>query len=75
MVMLTRSETVMELACATEGCDCRTVGADGLVKYLRLDDDTQAVRQSIGITPEKFEDLGRPDTITVTVDPGDRLND
>ena len=74
MPTLTRSQTVMDLACATEGCACRTVGVDGMVQFLQLDGDTQQIRQTVGIPVEKFDDLGRPDTITVAITPGDLLN-
>lgn len=29
----------------------------------------------VTLDPDVFDDMGQPDTITVTIEPGDRLND
>lgn len=38
-------------------------------------DDPDGSGPFLTLTADVFEDMGRPETITVTIEPGDRLND
>ena len=46
----------------------------GRLVYYRHQDDTP-VDTTISIRRSDYDDMGRPDTITVTIEPGDHLND
>lgn len=48
----------------------------GIVFTQEYDPDMpDAYRESIKISPEIFTDLGEPEVITITVEPGDKLNE
>lgn len=42
--------------------------------FASADDDTSAVLREVYVDRQTFEDLGEPDTITVSIEPGDTLN-
>ena len=47
----------------------------GRVIYRHTDDDTyDPYAATLYLSGEDYLDMGRPDTITVTIEPGDRLN-
>lgn len=42
--------------------------------FIQADEDTNVVRREVYVDRQTFEDLGEPDTITVSIEPGDTLN-
>ena len=46
----------------------------GAQLFVQLDEDTGLPSTSLTIGPQSWEDLGRPQRVTVTVEPGDLLN-
>lgn len=42
--------------------------------FASADDDTSAVLREVYVDRQTFEDLGEPDTITVSIEPGGTLN-
>lgn len=62
--MLTKTERIYEKVAATSH----------LVMFAQQDPDTFMVTSELVILPEDYEDMGSPKTITVTIEPGDRLN-
>jgi len=42
--------------------------------FIQTDEETGIVRRNVYVDVETFQDLGEPDTITVTIEPGDTLN-
>lgn len=38
-------------------------------------EDTNVIQRTVELDAEDWEEMGRPETITVTIEPGDRLND
>ena len=42
--------------------------------FSRYDEETTALNAGIWITARKRADLGNPETITITIEPGDQLN-
>jgi hypothetical protein len=53
----------------------RTATVNGEVLFERRYDDTDVVYRSLTMTAGHHEALGSPDRLTVTVEPGDRLNE
>jgi hypothetical protein len=45
-----------------------------LERFAQRDEDTQDLLSSVWVNKQTFDDLGQPDQITVTIEPGDRLN-
>ena len=53
----------------------RTIRDGGRVIYRHIDDDVyDPYAATLYLSGEDYLDMGRPDTITVTIEPGDRLN-
>lgn len=48
---------------------------DNVAIYFHISDDDTGESQVMDIPFEKFEDLGQPGHITVTIEPGDLLNE
>jgi hypothetical protein len=46
----------------------------GNITFVMLEDDHDTVVRTVKIDQQTWEDLGRPDTVTVTIQPGDLLN-
>lgn len=46
----------------------------GARAFVQRDEDTNVMRRKVYLDIETYQDLGCPDTITVTVEPGDTLN-
>lgn len=46
----------------------------GRVLFRQIDEDSLIDTTSVSITTGDWLDMGRPDTLTVTIEPGDRLN-
>lgn len=44
------------------------------VSYLAVDPDNRDYFRHFSMEKSVYDELGRPETITVTVEPGDRLN-
>lgn len=42
--------------------------------YRSSDEETGVIHRDVYISQQDFEDFGEPDVITVTVEPGDHLN-
>lgn len=64
---LLRTRTVMDL------CYAAVRKGLGSATFERLDEDGQ--RRVVELESDAWEDMGRPHTITVTIEPGDRLNE
>lgn len=47
----------------------------GLTSFLTRDEDTGSVVEAHELPEDVWVDMGSPDTITVTVEPGDLLNE
>lgn len=60
---LQKTKTVLSL---------QVVSPDG-IPFANQDEDGQ-VGPVVVLTPEVWEDMGKSDVVTVTVEPGDRLN-
>lgn len=45
------------------------------VKLVSRDDDTGGIHRAALMTRADWQDMGEPETITVTIEPGDLLND
>lgn len=41
----------------------------------RDDDNPERVKRHITLTPDEFFDMGRPEQITLSLEPGDHLNE
>lgn len=55
----------------------RVPPVDGTVRsmaFVTRDDDTHEATRIVEVTIEDWNDLGRPDQLTVTIEPGDALN-
>lgn len=67
MTIVTKSEKLLK----------RMPGADteSYVSFSRDPDEPEDFPASLAISRDEFLDLGSPEEITVTVEPGDRLND
>lgn len=63
MSELSKQELVMDLSYS-----------DSLLAIFDMGDDRKEMRQRIALQKEDWEGMGSPDKITVTVLPGDRLN-
>jgi hypothetical protein len=48
--------------------------SEGLVVFAQFDDDTSEIRCSTTLVEQDWEDMGRPEQITIAVEPGDKLN-
>lgn len=44
------------------------------VTYVAADDDTELITTAVSVTHDDYDALGEPDTVTVTIRPGDQLN-
>lgn len=44
-------------------------------RFARIDDDTGDNTRELRLTLDDWDGLGQPDVLTVTVEPGDKLND
>ena len=67
MVVLTKTQSVLDYD--QEGF--------GQVRFVSPDDKDEfdQPRKDFWFAHETYADLGEPDTITVTIEPGDKLND
>jgi len=65
---LERLRSVMELQPATPD------DAPGAVTFASTDDDTGEPTKAVVLRRDDWDDMGRPETITVTVELGDRLH-
>jgi hypothetical protein len=55
--------------------DRRPSGPDEKVRYVQEDDDVPgAVRTDVAFDYATYVDMGSPDVVTVTIEPGDLLN-
>ena len=45
------------------------------VTFASKDEDTGEVQRSVIIRLQDYEDMGRPEQVTITIEPGDRLNE
>lgn len=43
--------------------------------FIQSDEETGVVNRRVYVDSTTFEDLGQPEVITLTVEPGDQLND
>lgn len=43
--------------------------------YCAIAEDSNAILREVYLDMETYQDLGEPDTITITIEPGDTLND
>lgn len=43
-------------------------------RYWQVDEESGVIRRAVDIDIQTFQDLGEPDTITVTIEPGDTMN-
>jgi len=50
------------------------MGGIFFVAYGYVDEDSLSPIQVLSIPREKYEDMGEPEYITITIEPGDRLN-
>ena len=66
-VTLVRSQTVMTLVSAISGGRRHHCAL-----FERLDEDGD--RRTLSMEYDTWEEMGRPNTVTVTIEPGDRLN-
>lgn len=64
MPALTKTVTVLDFI---------GVDAEGMPIYCALGDETRS--HAVAVDPDVWEDMGRPDAITVTIEPGDLLNE
>lgn len=73
--MLMKTRTVLEFQSLYDGSGMRPIFAptldDSLDSEGRFD---SARRTSVSLDSDVWQDMGRPESITVTVRPGDRLN-
>lgn len=73
---LTRTRTVMTLMHASGPWTAAGVPVENqpapIATFERWTDDGN--RRTLSMEYDAWEDMGRPDTITLTVEPGDRLN-
>jgi hypothetical protein len=65
MAELTKTEVVLRLI--EGGGDWRD--------FTDFDDDSGSETVAVSIASERFEEMGCPEKVTVTIEPGDRLND
>lgn len=66
MAMLTKTASVMS---HEPGYDL-----DGLRAFYLIDEETKVINRVVHLNDETFADMGSPETITVTIEPGDRLD-
>jgi hypothetical protein len=64
--MAVLSKTVSILTYSTDIRDQRL--------YVQVDPDTEVINRQVYVDIETYQDLGEPDVITVTIEPGDTLN-
>lgn len=64
--MLTKTRSVLK----HEGGFGRPDGA----WFMARDEDTGLSTRTLVLSPQDFRDLGEPTEVTVTIEPGDRLN-
>lgn len=43
-------------------------------RYIQYDEETNRVRRYVEFDSDLAEDLGYPDQVTISIEPGDRLN-
>lgn len=65
MVQLTKSRMVYDFDSTI----------DEVAIYFHISDEDTGESQVMDIPVDKYNDLGQPDKITVTIEPGDLLND
>lgn len=46
----------------------------GVRWYIQVDEETEVIRRELYLDIATYQDLGEPETITVTIEPGDLLN-
>lgn len=65
IALLSRTRTILHRA---------PDGDDSGQWFRATDEDTHAYHRRVYIDHNTWDDLGRPDTITVSIEPGDTLN-
>lgn len=69
MAVLSKSRSVLEREPNWRDC------GDETVWFESVNEDTDLVDRSITFSIKDWVDMGSPETITITIEPGDRLND
>ena len=67
--LLSRARTVMDLITPRHG------GAHDHAYFASRSDDDGSIQRSCSIPHQDWDDMGRPTRVTVTIEPGDLLND
>lgn len=63
----------MALLTATRTILTHVPGDDSRL-YVASDEESGVIRRSVYVDIETYQDLGEPEEITVTIEPGDTLN-
>ncbi len=42
--------------------------------FIQVDEETDVIRREVYVDIGTYQDLGEPETITITIEPGDTLN-
>lgn len=66
MIPLTSTRSILHL-------DGPAVGMEG-VRFARIVDEPDEPQRHVSIDADLWDELGKPETITVTIEPGDLLN-
>jgi hypothetical protein len=64
--MLSKSRSILKL-------EKNGVSANS-ADFCNRDDDTQQIYYEVILPRSQWDEMGEPDTITITIEPGDKLN-